>query len=102
MAVTKGATKRQLRAFVVFATVLMVYTTSPLWSQKQVETSNSQISSRRLLSSEGPVWEQCGYEANNLPGLFILLYAFLVYLIFVGIAILCDDFFVPSLEVGSD
>lgn len=54
---------------------------------------------RHLLSEEKPVWEQCGYEADHAPGAFIFLYTVLIFFLFVGIAILCDDFFVPSLEV---
>ena len=59
--------------------------------------SNSPASRRHLLSS-GAEWEQCGYEQQHAPGAFIFLYAFLTFHLFLGVAILCDDYFVPSLE----
>eukprot|EP00051_Salpingoeca_urceolata_P021368 m.334407 g.334407 ORF g.334407 m.334407 type:complete len:456 (-) comp19785_c0_seq12:1146-2513(-) len=59
---------------------------------------------RRLLATSNtsthskPVWERCDYETGNQPGLFLVLYAFLVFVLFLAIAILADDHFVPSLE----
>eukprot|EP00055_Hartaetosiga_balthica_P011685 m.54011 g.54011 ORF g.54011 m.54011 type:complete len:765 (-) comp7694_c0_seq2:76-2370(-) len=63
-------------------------------------TINPNIYGRTLLTSNPPAWERCGYEKENKTrsGLFIALYLFLIFHIFVGVAILCDDFFVPSLE----
>ncbi|XP_041482492.1 sodium/potassium/calcium exchanger 1-like isoform X1 [Lytechinus variegatus] len=49
-----------------------------------------------------PPWETCEYEAANLPVLWVVLYAVFVIILFIAIAIICDDFFVPSLEVISE
>ena len=65
----------------------------------------SALTARRHLLQEAenstmhkPVWERCDYEQVTAPGAFVFLYALLIFDIFLGIAILCDDFFVPSLE----
>jgi K+-dependent Na+/Ca+ exchanger-like protein len=42
--------------------------------------------------------ESCSYEKANMAGLWGALYVFIVYVIFLGIAILCDDYFLGSLE----
>lgn len=58
---------------------------------------------RTLLSAgEKPVWETCDYESDNTPVGWIILYILVVVHLFLGIAILCDDFFVPSLEAISE
>ena len=44
------------------------------------------------------VLNTCAYEEDNLPGLWIFFYIVVIYNIFLGIAILCDDHFVPLLE----
>ena len=61
-------------------------------------TETIRLDRRHLLSAEGAVWEQCGKEKASLPGVFLFIYAFLIFHLFLGVAILCDDFFVPSLE----
>jgi sodium/potassium/calcium exchanger 4 len=60
--------------------------------------SNGSSTHRRQLLSSGAEWEQCGYEQQHSPGGFIFLYALLTFHLFLGVAILCDDYFVPSLE----
>ena len=45
--------------------------------------------------------EICWYEQETIPGLWIAFYIFCILWLFVAIAIICDDFFVPSLEAIS-
>ena len=49
-------------------------------------------------SSHGGVLDTCSYEEDHAPVAWVLFYLLVVYQIFLGIAILCDDHFVPSLE----
>jgi len=71
---------------------------------------------RHLLSS-GAEWEQCDFEIGNKrnysnPGSWVItdmnaygylaMHFVLVLIVFVGIAVICDDFFVPSLEAISE
>lgn len=46
--------------------------------------------------------EICWYEQETIPGLWIAFYIFCILWLFVAIAIICDDFFVPSLEAISE
>ncbi|XP_072034062.1 sodium/potassium/calcium exchanger 4-like isoform X2 [Amphiura filiformis] len=73
----------------------------------------SQYSSgRSLLSAEGgpngskehqlPVYERCDFEEDHYPYAWVVLYAIIVLWFFIALAIICDDFFVPSLEVISE
>ena len=45
--------------------------------------------------------EICWYEQETIPGLWIAFYIFCILWLFVAVAIICDDFFVPSLEAIS-
>lgn len=54
-----------------------------------------------LSSSSAPMWEQCHAEKEN-TALFVTIYALLTFHLFVGIAIICDDHFVPALEAISE
>ncbi|PAA88210.1 hypothetical protein BOX15_Mlig032776g1 [Macrostomum lignano] len=85
--------------------------------------SESLLSSRRLLattvntsiyynynceivnaSHKGHIaWETCDFEkSTNALGGWIVLYVFVTIITFIAMAIVCDDFFVPSLEVISE
>ncbi|XP_065840411.1 sodium/potassium/calcium exchanger 3-like isoform X2 [Oscarella lobularis] len=47
-------------------------------------------------------WEECDFERDHLPVLFVVVYVLAIIILFVGLAIVCDDFFVPSLEAISE
>lgn len=58
--------------------------------------------SRRLLST-GASWENCDFEIANGPAAaWAVLHCFFIFVFFVSLAIVCDDFFVPSLEAISE
>eukprot|EP00041_Stephanoeca_diplocostata_P020275 m.451379 g.451379 ORF g.451379 m.451379 type:complete len:728 (+) comp21526_c0_seq1:396-2579(+) len=93
------------------AVVFLLYTTVRNFVGKPsaaglTERSEDEIhgGGRTLLASAGekPVWETCDYESDNTPVGWIILYILVVVHLFLGIAILCDDFFVPSLEAISE
>lgn len=46
--------------------------------------------------------ECCQYERDHTPGLFIFLYVMALLYVFLAVAIICDDYFVPSLELISE
>ena len=49
-----------------------------------------------------PFWEECEFESGSLGPLFAIIYFFLIVIAFVGLALVCDDYFVPSLEALSN
>lgn len=54
---------------------------------------------RSLLSGGNKAdWETCDFESTNAPVAWTILYITATLHLFVGIAILCDDYFVPVLE----
>lgn len=59
---------------------------------------------RHLLSeaTEKPVWEQCHVEQELSSSGFLFFYAAIVAWLFLGIALLADDYMVPFLEEISD
>jgi len=73
-------------------------------------TGNSRTASRHLLSAAE--WEKCDFEIKHKRNysnpdswtstgdakIWVALYAVLILVVFVALAIICDDFFVPSLE----
>lgn len=77
--------------------------------------SNTAASGRKLLSTVA--WEQCDFEighvrnysdpeswynSNSISYAWVALYLVLVLIVFTALAIICDDFFVPSLEAISE
>ncbi|CAG5101937.1 Oidioi.mRNA.OKI2018_I69.chr1.g68.t2.cds [Oikopleura dioica] len=46
--------------------------------------------------------EICSYEKSTIPGLWLAFYCIAILWLFVAVAIICDDFFVPSLEAISE
>ena len=44
----------------------------------------------------------CSYEKSTIPGLWLAFYCLAILWLFVAVAIICDDFFVPSLEAISE
>nr|XP_026693871.1 sodium/potassium/calcium exchanger 2 [Ciona intestinalis] len=47
--------------------------------------------------------DTCSMERNSgVPALWTILYIFIVLFLFIALAIICDDFFVPSLEAISE
>ncbi|XP_071950546.1 sodium/potassium/calcium exchanger 3-like [Antedon mediterranea] len=79
-----------------------------LVSSSQYQHEESTYFSRQLLSTSEnstanvAVWEQCDYETEHFPYLFVIFYALLILVLFIALAIICDDFFVPSLEAISE
>ncbi|CAH1781092.1 unnamed protein product, partial [Owenia fusiformis] len=69
-----------------------------------IHNSDFSAASRHLLSSESgsnhtlPEWEKCDFEEASIKYLWLVLYILLVLIGFIAVAIVCDDFFVPSLE----
>eukprot|EP00038_Savillea_parva_P031630 m.88945 g.88945 ORF g.88945 m.88945 type:complete len:757 (-) comp9776_c1_seq1:103-2373(-) len=55
----------------------------------------------RSLLATGADWEKCSFEKGANIGGWIVLYIVIVIHVFIGIAILADDYFVPSLEAIS-
>lgn len=64
------------------------------WRSRTLLNSATNSSGRE----EVDVLDTCAYEERNITGMWIFFYLCIVYQIFLGIAILCDDHFVPSLE----
>ncbi|XP_031548697.1 sodium/potassium/calcium exchanger 3-like [Actinia tenebrosa] len=95
--------------FIACGLVLKTLATSFIFTEDQVV-----YRSRHLLSSVE--WEKCDFEIGNTrnysdPGSWwtgnsaygwLCLYVFGVLVIFIALAIVCDDFFVPSLEAISE
>ncbi|ELT99617.1 hypothetical protein CAPTEDRAFT_91934 [Capitella teleta] len=52
--------------------------------------------------SHGPEWEQCDFEKAHTSGAWVFSHTVCIMIIFIAVAIVCDDFFVPSLEVISE
>ncbi|XP_071477467.1 sodium/potassium/calcium exchanger 1-like [Diadema antillarum] len=92
-----------LLAVFLISTLLYITSSGETGISNTYETDSH--SGRHLLSNAShnkPAWEQCEYEKANLPGLWVAFYAFAVLVLFIAIAIICDDFFVPSLEAISE
>ncbi|KAK2140593.1 hypothetical protein LSH36_1295g00002, partial [Paralvinella palmiformis] len=62
----------------------------------------SHHSSRRLLTTDGNETSKCEYEENHLPIAWVISHCICTLIIFIALAIICDDFFVPSLEIISE
>ncbi|XP_072179922.1 sodium/potassium/calcium exchanger 3-like isoform X2 [Diadema setosum] len=92
-----------LLAVFLISTLLYITSSGETGISNTYETDTH--SGRHLLSNSShnkPAWEQCDYEKAHLPGLWVAFYAFAVIILFIAIAIICDDFFVPSLEAISE
>eukprot|EP00918_Siedleckia_nematoides_P014555 GHVU01031612.1.p1 GENE.GHVU01031612.1~~GHVU01031612.1.p1 ORF type:complete len:636 (+),score=66.52 GHVU01031612.1:376-2283(+) len=101
---------RRLRPYglplVVLLTIIIIYCI-PASSISQPFRTAGRSTSRRLLEgndslSHLPSWEQCYFERDHVPGAWVFSHALCILIIFIAIAIICDDFFVPSLEVISE
>ncbi|RDD46610.1 Sodium/potassium/calcium exchanger 2 [Trichoplax sp. H2] len=122
----KRQRKKMLR-FTLLAVIcmgLICYVRSPLlMSSSEQENSYKSKSSRRLLNSISTVssvlptdhsnrndsynhfmqtLQGCEMERQSTPYVWLVLHIFLILMIFIGLAIICDDHFVPSLEVICD
>ncbi|PIK48551.1 testis potassium dependent sodium/calcium exchanger [Apostichopus japonicus] len=85
-------------------------------AHRSIFVSTENFHSRSLLSSSSenssggcgaysenlPFWEQCHFECSHVPVLWVIFYAVCILIMFVGLALICDEFFVPSLEVISE
>ncbi|KAI6649702.1 hypothetical protein LOD99_6492 [Oopsacas minuta] len=66
-------------------------------------SNTSNISdTNNTLHGNKPFWEECELESGMLGPLFAIIYFILVVIVFVGLALVCDDYFVPSLEALSN
>ncbi|XP_038050397.1 sodium/potassium/calcium exchanger 2-like [Patiria miniata] len=67
---------------------------------------HSAYRSRHLLASNATgglsAIESCDFEMQHVTGLFVVVYVIFILIFFISLAIICDDFFVPSLEVISE
>lgn len=61
--------------------------------------SSSSSSSRRLLEEEGSLYPDDIFSKKDLKGGMVFLHVIGVIYTFIAIAVVCDDFFVPALEV---
>lgn len=98
----------QVALFCLAASVLTVYARHGD-SSDTYQTETSSATGRRLLTSSNtsstshlPEWERCDLEKSSLPVAWIFSHFFCISIIFIALALICDDFFVPSLEVISE
>eukprot|EP00049_Salpingoeca_infusionum_P014707 m.277954 g.277954 ORF g.277954 m.277954 type:complete len:864 (+) comp15734_c0_seq4:312-2903(+) len=82
-------------AFLGFA-CFALYTSRSLQDQGDKSDASAHTHARSLKSTAS--WATCTFELAHGKIGFVVLYAFVIFHLFVGIAILCDDYFVPSLE----
>ncbi|XP_065055940.1 sodium/potassium/calcium exchanger 1-like [Rhopilema esculentum] len=110
--------KRSILLIATFLLCTKFFAKKSFIQSEKVDSKNwldNSVVSRKLLSTVE--WEKCDYElgfARNYSKptsewhspstayLWIGLYVFLIFAVFVALAIVCDDFFVPSLEVISE
>ncbi|XP_006815761.1 sodium/potassium/calcium exchanger 4-like [Saccoglossus kowalevskii] len=87
------------------------YADSHFSSRSLLQSTDAGTTSFSNVSTESPPsssssshvsWESCDYESAHYAYLWVILYLIIVLIIFVALAIICDDFFVPSLEVISE
>lgn len=102
LALTKSRCKKKLHttswrwgrrllfaAFIVIVFHLGAALYSNTWKSETYYNSEEQVTADevhrgRKLLSEGVVWEQCHFEKGHSPYAFLPLYAFLIFLLFVG------------------
>ncbi|XP_067945473.1 sodium/potassium/calcium exchanger 3-like [Watersipora subatra] len=74
---------------------------------------NTHVNLRRTLSiqenttenepSAGLPWEQCAFEkSSKYSYLWVIHHLWWIFFFFIGLAVVCDDFFVPALEIISE
>lgn len=102
-------------AVALVACVIFAMGSGSLWNEPVAEAPDHAPQSGRFIYSSSNTSSEladhcvglsfqkcCQYERDNSPGLWIFLYAMVLLYIFLGIAIVCDDYFVPSLELLSE
>jgi len=69
-----------------------------------VAAAMSGLDGRRRLSAkfEEATISHCNNDLDQIPGLAVTVYAVCLIFLFIGLAVVTDDFFVPSLTVMSD
>ncbi|XP_023930153.1 sodium/potassium/calcium exchanger 3-like [Lingula anatina] len=70
------------------------------WKSRHLLSVSSDNSSANSTFKEHE--RHCELELQGLPGLWVAFYFFLIIVSFTALAIVCDDFFVPSLEIISE
>nr|BAD36898.1 Na+/Ca2+ exchanger [Asterias amurensis] len=90
--------------FGIFATSTLIFALSSVGASN---AEPSMYNTRQLLGTgdtNATVVDSCTtlYEVNHVPGLFVTIYIILIFVLFISLAIICDDFFVPSLEAISE
>ncbi|XP_013418533.1 uncharacterized protein LOC106179451 [Lingula anatina] len=74
--------------------------TGSQWKSRHLLSVSSDNSSANSTFKEHV--RHCELELQGLPGLWVAFYFFLIIVSFTALAIVCDDFFVPSLEIISE
>jgi len=88
------------------AAILMVFLAiTTAQSYFRGDSENVDLRVRRNADEEDVApWEECDWETTNDTRrvFFIIIWLLLIVWVFIGLAIICDDFFVPSLEIISE
>ncbi|KAI0223167.1 Sodium/potassium/calcium exchanger 3 [Lamellibrachia satsuma] len=106
---TRWRRRGQVALICVAAFVLTTVYARHSDSSDTYRTETSGASGRRLLMSSNSTstnhlaeWERCDFEKSSLPIAWMFSHFFCISIIFIALALICDDFFVPSLEVISE
>ncbi|XP_022105075.1 sodium/potassium/calcium exchanger 4-like isoform X2 [Acanthaster planci] len=89
----------------VFAVSTLYFVAFGRGSISDEAAGHSGYRSRHLLSTgnkTGHGIDSCDYETQHVTALFVVVYTILILIFFISLAIICDDFFVPSLEIISE
>ena len=89
---------RSLLASLIVFTTLNIVTSSELTNANKSNVTLTNHTTHGLK----PFWEECEFESGRLGPFFAVIYFFLVIIVFLGLALVCDDYFVPSLEALSN
>ncbi|XP_075262242.1 sodium/potassium/calcium exchanger 2-like [Convolutriloba macropyga] len=87
---------------IILSVFLLITTVQP---QFKTKSSHDELRAKRATESENVApWEECDWEIENDTRrvFFIIIWLLLIIWVFIGLAIICDDFFVPSLEIISE
>ena len=86
----------------LFALIIGIATFNSATSLQTINTNGTNNTNTTHVNHAKPFWEECELESGALGPLFAIIYFFLIVIAFVGLALVCDDYFVPSLEALSN
>ena len=87
----------------LLASLIGFTTLNIVFSSELINANNSNASlTNHTTHGQKPFWEECELESGMLGPLFTVIYFFLIVIVFLGLALVCDDYFVPSLEALSN